>query len=154
MWLPDTKTLQTLWEKIGNVLFVEGLSAIPLQMGPVIYRIDAKHKCMCVHWPQSTRRWLACVQLSISSWKPTALLLRSTKMWYRLSNSWWRLANFSEIAHMCKQEKKINEGLQRKGKVLVMSYWSTGAERVDNGTALKRTKLDKFEIVPNGNIIL
>ena len=48
--LPDTKTLKTLWEKkIGNVLCIEGLSALPLQTGPIIYPIDKKHKCMCVH---------------------------------------------------------------------------------------------------------
>ena len=50
--LPDTKTLKKPFgKKIGNVLCVEGLSALPLQMGPIIYcpRIDIKHKCMCVY---------------------------------------------------------------------------------------------------------
>ena len=27
-------------------------------MGPVIYQGDIKPKCRCVHWLQSTRRWL------------------------------------------------------------------------------------------------
>ena len=40
---------KTLWGKIGNIPCVEGLSALPLQMGKIIYRIDTKHKCMCVH---------------------------------------------------------------------------------------------------------
>lgn len=35
--LPDTKTLKNpLEKKIGNVLCIEGLSALPLQMGPII----------------------------------------------------------------------------------------------------------------------
>ena len=45
--LPDTKTLKTLWEKIGNVPCIKSLSALPLQMGTIIYTIDVKPKCMC-----------------------------------------------------------------------------------------------------------
>jgi len=54
--LPDRKTLKTLWEKIGNVLCLEGLSALPLQMGPIKYQSNTKQKCNCVSIDHSAQK--------------------------------------------------------------------------------------------------
>ena len=76
---PDKKTLKNpLGKKIGNVLCIEGLSALPLQMGPIIYPSDKKHKY--VRPLTVGHQEVVDILLSISSEKPAALLLSSAKM--------------------------------------------------------------------------
>ena len=117
VWLPDTTILvNPLGRKIRNVLCIEDLSTIPLQMGPIRYRIDIKQKCMCGH--QEVVDIFTVHKFMKANCKAAQLHQDVIQVIQQLVATGKPLQNSSYA------NKKIrNKRLQEKEKVLVMSYW-------------------------------